>query len=77
MNENNNWEYARGHKPKGEKTKGKSPKTKKAPKAVPDVMMVTLSIDLTEARLDQMWAALDIGSKGAAIQHTLLIEAEA
>lgn len=38
--------------------------------------MVTISVDVTEERLNQMWNKLDIGFKGAAIQHALSIEEE-
>jgi hypothetical protein len=78
ISENNNWEYKRGHKPGGgkkkKKKKGSTPRTPRAKPESADVDMVTLSIDLTEERLNQMWGKLDIGSKGAAIQHVLLIE---
>lgn len=78
MPETNRWEYVRGHKPGGAKKKAKPTGAKKAAKAAePEITLVTLTVDLTEERLDQMWAALDIGSKGAAIQHTLTIEADA
>jgi hypothetical protein len=74
ISENNNWEYKRGHKPGGAKKKKSSSPKPRAKAEDADVNMVTLSIDMSEAKLDQIWARLDIGSKGAAIQVALGIE---
>jgi hypothetical protein len=70
MTGKNNWEYIRGHKPGG--AKKKKPSTTRAARTE-EVDMVTLSVDVSEAKLDQMWAKLDIGTKGAAMQVALQI----
>lgn len=74
ISEDNNWEYKRGHKPAGGKKAAKKKPAKPKAEESEEVEVVTLSIDLTEEKLDAMWQRLDIGTKCVAMQYAMTVE---
>jgi len=78
MSENNNWLFARGHKPGGRRKKKTSPKSALA-RIEPQIVIeeeteFAVSLDLTGAQLDRIWTSLPIEEKALAISVALTAE---
>jgi len=78
MSENNNWLFARGHKPGGKRKKTTQSKSALA-RVEPQIVIEeepesVVSLDLTGAQLDRIWISLPIEEKALAISVALTAE---
>jgi hypothetical protein len=70
----NNWEYKRGHAPKGKKAKKAKPDPDVEVETEPDQPYA--SLELCEEQLDAAWAMFSLNQKAHAIVHGLNTERE-
>jgi len=75
----NNWEYKRGHKPKGAKKSKAERKPRTAPAVVEEVEeddVPTVDVNMHEAQLERIWQMLPLEEKAYAIANALTYERE-
>jgi hypothetical protein len=76
----NNWEYKRGHKPRGTKNKSKAdrkPHTKPAVAAVDEVEeeeVPTVDVNMNASQLQRIWEILPLEEKAYAIANAFTYE---